>query len=117
VLMDSKELLQFLPKRINKVMGALADNQLTVKVTAIDEKYLMTGFQKMANRLTVGLILAAIIIGAALMMRVDTEFKIFGYPGIAIIFFGLAAVGGLSLAMVIIFQDERITRRNDKPSA
>lgn len=117
VLMDSKELLQFLPKRVNKIMSALADNELTVKVTAIDERYLMTGFQKMANRLTVGLILAAIIIGAALMMRVDTAFKIFGYPGIAIIFFGLAAVGGLSLAVVIIFKDERITKRNDKPSA
>jgi predicted unusual protein kinase regulating ubiquinone biosynthesis (AarF/ABC1/UbiB family) len=116
LLMDSKEFIQFLPKRVNKVMGALANSELKISVNAIDEKYLMTGFQKVANRLTVGMILAAIIIGAALMMRVETQFKILGYPGIAMIFFFLAAIGGLILAIMITFHDERMTKKDDKPS-
>jgi len=116
LLMDSKEFLQFLPKRVNRIMGSLANNELKINVNAIDEKYLMTGFQKVANRLTVGVILAAIIIGAALMMRVETSFKILGYPGIAIIFFFLAAIGGLVLAIMITFHDERMTKKDDKPS-
>lgn len=116
VVMDSKEFLQFLPKRVNKIMAALANNDLKLNVEAIDEKYLMTGFQKVANRLTLGLILAAIIIGAALMMRVETSFRIFGYPGLAIIFFLLAAIGGFLLAVVIIYQDERMSKKDDGSS-
>ena len=43
-----------------------------------------------------GVILAALVVGAALMMRVPTSFTLFGYPGIAMIFFLLAAAGGLA---------------------
>lgn len=37
----------------------------------------------MANRITLGLVLAALIVGAALLMRVETTFRLFGYPGFA----------------------------------
>ncbi|MFP5211937.1 MAG: ABC1 kinase family protein [Acidobacteriota bacterium] len=115
MLMESREFIQLLPRRVNKIMGALADNDLVLHVNAIDEKYLMTGFQKVANRLTVGLILGSIIVGAALMMNVRTDFTIYGYPGIAIIFFVLAAIGGLILAATIMFNDEK-AQKKDGPS-
>jgi predicted unusual protein kinase regulating ubiquinone biosynthesis (AarF/ABC1/UbiB family) len=111
-LMEAKEVLQLLPKRMNRIMEVLAGNELRLRVDSIDEKYLMTGLQKIANRLTAGIILAAVIVGAAMLMQVDTPFKLFGYPGIAIIFFILAALGGLWLAFSIIFHDER-TRKKD----
>ena len=60
----------------------------------------------MANRITVGLILAALIVGAALLMRVDTSFRIWGYPGLAIIFFLAAAGGGIALLINILFYDK-----------
>jgi hypothetical protein len=65
--------------------------------------------------LTAGIILAAVIVGAAMLMQVDTPFKLFGYPGIAIIFFILAALGGLWLAFSIIFHDERTKRKDRNP--
>ncbi|MGE5795417.1 MAG: AarF/ABC1/UbiB kinase family protein, partial [Ignavibacteria bacterium] len=58
--------------------------------------------QKIANRITIGLILASLIIGAALMMQVRTEFMILGYPGLAIIFFVMAAIGGFALVFNIL---------------
>jgi hypothetical protein len=61
--------------------------------------------QKVANRITLGLILAALIVGAALMMRVETSFKIFGYSGLPVIFFLIAAIGGLILVINILFFD------------
>lgn len=106
VLMDSKEFVQQFPKRLNKIMGSLADNEFVINMNAIDEKYLMTGLQKIANRLTLGLLLAATIVGAALMMHVETRFTIFGYPGLAIIFFMLAALGAFALAVEILSHDE-----------
>jgi ABC-type polysaccharide/polyol phosphate export permease len=115
MIMDTKEVLQFLPKRINKIMGSLASNELIIHVNAIDEQYLMMGIQKIANRLTVGLILAAVIIGAALMMSVETEYRLFGYPGLAIIFFFLAVLGGVILAISIVYHDERLRKKSEGP--
>jgi hypothetical protein len=35
---------------------------------------------KIANRITSGVILAALIVGAALMMGIQTSWTLFGYP-------------------------------------
>jgi ubiquinone biosynthesis protein len=71
----------------------------------IDEEALIEGFQKIANRITLGLLLASLIVGAALLMRVTTSFTILGYPGLAMIFFLLAAASGIWLAVSILTGD------------
>lgn len=115
MLMDSREFIQLLPKRANKILEALAGNEFLIRLRTIDEKYLMTGLQKVANRLTIGIILAAVIVGAALMMHVKTPFMLFGYPGIAIIFFIIAVLGGGVLAFSILYHDERSRRKPKGP--
>ncbi len=50
-MLELKDLLQRLPTRINKIFDAIADNKLKVEVDAIDEKTLILGFQKVANRI------------------------------------------------------------------
>ena len=65
----------------------------------IDEGAVIEGLQKVANRITLGLILAALIVGAAMIMRVETSFRLFGYPGLAMILFIMAGTGGLWLAV------------------
>ena len=97
-MLELKDLIQRLPARLNKIIDAISNNELKITVDAIDEQTLIEGFQKVANRITVGLILAALIVGAALLMRVETSFRIWGYPGLAIIFFLAAAGGGIALA-------------------
>ena len=93
-VLELKDLIQRLPARLNKMIDAVANNEFKLQVDAIDENTLVEGFQKVANRITVGLILAALIVGAAMLMRVETSFRIWGYPGLAIILFLLAAGGG-----------------------
>ena len=105
-LLETKGLVEKIPNRVNKLMDTIANNSLSIKVDAIDEVKLMEGLQKVANRITLGLVLASLIIGAALLMRVETTFKIFGYPGLAIICFLAAAAGGVMLVVNIIFYDE-----------
>jgi predicted unusual protein kinase regulating ubiquinone biosynthesis (AarF/ABC1/UbiB family) len=110
-LIEARSLIEKLPGRINKFLDAIANNEMKIKVDAIDETKLMEGFQKIANRITMGLVLAAIIVGAALMMKVETAFMIFGYPGIAIIFFFIAAGAGLFLVYNILFKDEKSEKK------
>ena len=105
-ILELKDLIQRLPGRVNKFFDALANNEFKVTVDAIDERKLMVGFQKVANRITVGLIVASLIVGAALLMRVDTSFRIWGYPGLAIIFFLGAAACGIFLLINILFYDK-----------
>ncbi len=105
-LFDTKEFLENLPRRINSILQLLAENRFTIQAKVIDEEYFIGGLKEAANRLTLGLVFAALIIGAALLMDVQTDFTIFGYPGIAMVFFILAALGGLFLAVRILFLDK-----------
>ncbi|HYF37544.1 MAG TPA: AarF/ABC1/UbiB kinase family protein, partial [Prosthecobacter sp.] len=104
-LMDTKELIEKLPGRLNQFLEVVASNKLRIHLDTIDEKLVMTGLQKVANRITLGLILASLIVGASLLMRVETEFRLFGYPGFAMVLFLIACAGGMSLAWQIMRSD------------
>jgi len=104
-LLEAKDFVEKLPGRVNKVLDILASNQLRLDVDAIDEGLLIDGLHKIANRIALGLILAALIVGAALLMQVPTSFRILGYPGLAILFFLAAALGGITLVVSILAND------------
>ena len=111
-LLEMKDLVQRFPGRVNRILDAAADNKLGFKFdTGIDAHGFMLGLQTVANRITVGLVLAALIVGAAMLMQVPTSFRIWGYPGLAMVFFLGAAAGGLVLLLNIIMTD-RQKRRN-----
>jgi predicted unusual protein kinase regulating ubiquinone biosynthesis (AarF/ABC1/UbiB family) len=107
-LLEVKDLVTRFPARVNKILDAAADNKLGFKLdTGIDSHGFMLGLQTVANRITFGLILAALIIGAAMLMRIPTTFTIWGYPGLAMLFFLAAAGGGLALLLRIVMADRK----------
>jgi predicted unusual protein kinase regulating ubiquinone biosynthesis (AarF/ABC1/UbiB family) len=112
-VVEVKEFAEKLPIRVNRILDAIGNNELKIKVDAIDEKVVLDGLQKVANRITMGLVVAALIVGAAMLMRVETNFKILGYPGLAMIFFLLAAAAGLILLFNILFYDEKPKPKKD----
>ena len=105
--MDASDFLEKLPLKAGKILDCIADNKLSVTVHAIDEKVLINGFQKIANRITVGLVLAALIMGASTLMSVPTSFTLFGYPGLAILCFCTAAGCGFGLVVEILVSDSK----------
>jgi len=112
-VMELKSFAAGLPNRVNRIMDAVVNRELEMKVRAVDAPLVLEGLQKIANRVTSGLILAALIIGAALLMRVETDFHVLGYPGFAIMCFIAAAMGGVML-LVNIFMQDRGYRRSAK---
>jgi predicted unusual protein kinase regulating ubiquinone biosynthesis (AarF/ABC1/UbiB family) len=112
-LLETKGFLSALPERLNRIMDAVTNSELEVKVKAVDAKTIMEGMQKIANRITTGLVLAALIVGASIMMKIETTYRLFGYPGLAIICFLAAAGGGFWLVINILVQDYR-SRKNIK---
>jgi ubiquinone biosynthesis protein len=113
--LETYELAQQLPARLNALFEALIGNKLEVKVNAFDESRLMDNLQKIANRIAMGVVLAALIVGAALLMQVRTSFTLFGYPGLAMILFLLAAFCGFALVLSILFNDDWRVWRNRPP--
>ena len=100
-----------LPGRVSKLLDTLANAQLEVKVRTPDADQLLSGFEKIANRITMGVILAALIIGASLLMQVNSTFRIFGYPGLAILCFSIAFAGAMWLILSILVKDWRDKRK------
>jgi predicted unusual protein kinase regulating ubiquinone biosynthesis (AarF/ABC1/UbiB family) len=110
-VVEVKEFVEKLPSRVNKILDMVGNNELKLDVDTIDEKVVVEGLQKVANRIALGLILAALIVGASMLMRVETSFRILGYPGFAMIFFLLAAIAGLGLAFTIVATDVKARRK------
>ena len=112
-MLDLKEFVTALPNRLNKILDSVSDGSIEVNVRATDADLILGGFQKVANRITTGLILAALIIGASLLMQVKTTFTILGYPGLAMLCFIAAASIGFYLVISILKQDLRDKRRTN----
>ena len=110
-LIEAKDSFERFPRNVSKIMDLVAQNQMSLKV--IDEPLLVDSFQKVANRITLGLVLAALIIGASNLMQIPSQFTIFGYPSLAIVFFLMAAGGGFALAIQIIFYDQKPQKLGD----
>jgi len=112
-MVELKEFAEKLPGRVNKILDTIGNNEFKVDINAIDEKVVLEGLQKVANRIAMGLVLAALIVGAAMLMRVETSFKILGYPGFAMIFFLIAAIAGVALVGTIVMTDVKARKLHD----
>lgn len=106
-LLDAKEFAQEMPRRLNRLLDVLSRNELRLHVDAIDETELIGGLQKIANRIALGVVLAALIVGAAIVMQIPTRLTILGYPALAIVLFGAAAIGGFALIASIVLTDRK----------
>jgi ubiquinone biosynthesis protein len=113
-VVELKEFAEKLPGRVNKILDTIGNNEFKIDINAIDEKVVLEGLQKVANRIAMGLVLAALIVGAAMLMRVETNFKILGYPGFAMIFFLLAAIAGVALVVTIVMTDVKARKLHEK---
>ena len=68
-VLDAREFAEKLPGRVNRVLDALAASELKLKVEINDHGEILDGLQKIANRISLGLIVAAVILAAAFVLR------------------------------------------------
>lgn len=110
-LLEAKNFAAGLPGRLNRVLDNIADPHVEVNVKSEDSDRLIDAMQTIANRISAGIVLAALILGAALLMRVETQFRVLGYPGLAMICFAAAAGGGIWLVLSTFFHDPKKTKK------
>lgn len=110
-LLEMKDFTTGLPIRLNRIMDAVTNSELEVKVKVSDSKMMLDGMHNIANRITMGIVLAGLIVGASLLMRVETTFHLFGYPGLGILCFLAAAAGSFWLVISIFVSDYRSRKK------
>ena len=99
------ELLRDLPRQSRAVLSLLAENRFSVRVSGLEESHLLENLQKIANRISAGIVTAALIIGAALVLRIDAGPTLFGYPALALLMFLGASVLGAVLVISALRSD------------
>lgn len=112
--LEMQELVREAPPRIATLLRTLADNRFRVHIAGLEEARLIESMQKIANRVTAGLIAAAMIVGAALIMDIPTRHTLMGYPAMALVMFLIAAALGASLVISSLFGDRRVKPRAEK---
>ncbi|MGH8891179.1 MAG: ABC1 kinase family protein [Acidothermaceae bacterium] len=95
-LMEAKEFVEELPARLNRAMDAIGDGQFELRVQAFDETQFLKGLHRLANVAAAGLVLAALIIGSALLARPGSSGSTVTST-IALVVFIVAAVVSLTL--------------------
>ena len=112
--MELQQLLRDGPRKLSDIMALLAENRLQMKVTGLEESRLMENLQKIANRVAAGIISAALIMAAAMMMKIDTGWHLFGYPLIALLLLLIGVVLGLGIVTSALLFDRRARAREER---
>ncbi len=112
-LIDLQTLAREAPRKVSDTLSLLADNRFQIRVTGLEESRLMENLQKIANRITTGIITAALIIAAAMIMRIETNVRLFGYPALALVLFLFAAALGICIVVSALFGDRRARPREE----
>lgn len=106
-LMELHGLVREAPRKVSDVLSLLAENRMQVRVTGLEESHLMENLQKIANRISSGLVVAALIVASAMLMRSDVGPHLLGYPALALVFFLIASGLGLGMVVSVLLRDRR----------
>lgn len=105
IVSSTSDLLQALPRRIDTITERMSRGDFAVRIDAPQLPALLTGMEKIANRILVGLVLAGLLISSSVLLQFQ---RTLGLVGI-IIAVGLA----LYVLITILVND----RREKPPSA
>ena len=113
-LMEVQALMREAPRKVTDILSLLAENRLQVRMTGLEESHLMESLHKIANRISAGIVTASLILASALMMRIDTQTRLFGYPAVALVLFLIGAGLGITIVLSALFGDRKARPREER---
>ncbi len=100
-LADSLKMLGSLPSDLSRLMRAIRRGRIEVHVDIQSLKEVGYRLDRAASRLTLGVVTAALIIGSAIVLNVQSDREAFGLPLFGLLGFIGAALGGVWLLFSI----------------
>ncbi|MGB8656330.1 MAG: AarF/ABC1/UbiB kinase family protein [Candidatus Zixiibacteriota bacterium] len=99
---DWRDFLVALPFELKRIVKNLAKGHLTFTFQHKGLDRLILEIDRASNRLSFALIIAAIIVGSSLIMRLESKYTLFGYSLIGILGYIFAGVLGIWLVIAIL---------------
>ncbi len=90
------------PVGLQRIVGKVDRGELTIQFQHKNLEELQGTLENIANRVTIGLIIAAMIIGSSMVITTGVRPFLFGYPAFGIVGYLISAVMGLWLIYNII---------------
>ena len=104
-LLDLNQLMLDMPHRAREIIDLIPAGRLTFGVKLLQAEEFLSGVHKVANRITVGVVIAALLVASALMMRTAHGEKL------AVIGFIAAGVAAVYLIISTFVQDKHDKER------
>lgn len=95
------QLRRELPERLLRWLDD-SDDGIPIRVRVADQEQFSRSLDKIANRITVGLLVAALIISGTMWINYPSPFEIAGLPGMVVVGYVLAAFGALVLVRNVL---------------
>lgn len=104
-IQDTREFYNFaidLPKRLDKILHSLERQDLRIELKHLGLKDLISKLDIITNRLSISVIISALIVGSSLIMQVDKGPTFFGFPMVGLTGYLIAGFFGVWLIVSII---------------
>jgi len=101
-VIEAVKLLTRLPREFRDTLQAMARGTMQVHIDVSQLERLTDRLDKVASRVTVGLITSALIIGSAIVMTVDEGPQFMGLPLVGAVGFFAAGIGGVWILASIL---------------
>ncbi len=99
---DLRDLLVKLPFELKRIIKKLGQGRLSFTFQHKGLEKLILELDRSSNRISFSLVIAAIIVGSSLIMRLETQYTLFGYPLLGILGYIFAGVLGMWLVIAIL---------------
>jgi ubiquinone biosynthesis protein len=99
---DLRDLLVTFPFELKRIIKNLAKGRFTFTFQHKGLDKLILELDRASNRVSFALIIAAIIVGSSLIMRLESKYTLFGYPLFGILGYIFAGVLGVWLVIAIL---------------
>jgi predicted unusual protein kinase regulating ubiquinone biosynthesis (AarF/ABC1/UbiB family) len=106
-LLDLNQLVLDLPHRAREIVDLTAAGRLTFGIKLTQAEVFLVGMHKIANRITVGVVIAALLLSSSLIMRYPARVQIFGYPAFAVIGYLIASATAVYLIVSTLLHDRK----------
>lgn len=111
---EMQALVQDAPRKLSAALSLLAENRLQVRITGLQESRLMENLQKIANRIAAGVIVAALILASAMLLRGPGGTQPNRYEWLALVLFLVATALGLALVVSALMRDRKARPREER---
>jgi len=101
-LSDIRKLASDLPFEVKRILQKSRKGEMTLEMRHKDLDKLMLEIDRSSNRLSFALIIAAIIVGSSLIIKLEIGYKVFGFSVLGLLGFLFAGILGVGLVIAIL---------------